>query len=335
MSALARKSTWSTWFTTGGGPDGEGAQRHLHQDHRLLPLDRRLLEELRPRPLEQIEGELRDGAEAAALDQDGLLVEHLRGLDDLPGGGEHRRVGQPLLDQLQAHEPVVHPVERRARELDHVHVDPLARELVHERADQRRGLPVAEVGAVDQVDAQHAERLLLARGRRVLQVAVDDDVGRRLVGPRLEADADPAAAGLVPRVAPRGDGVGESEEGGAVALCGSEPLEQLAELVLEHGLQALAADVTLGRAVDRVADGHVIGRDALGDRARGAAYKEEPARHLLSGADLGDGAVLALVEVERQGFLPRAGRERVHWVRRARQADAPVALASWRETRCA
>ena len=170
---------------------------------------------------------------------------------------------------------------------------------------------------MDQVDAQHAEGLLLACGRRVLEVDVDDDVGRRLARVRLEADAHPAAPVPVVRVAPRGDGVGEREEGGGVAFGGPEPLEQLGEFVLEHGLQALAADVALGGAVHRIAHRHVIGGDALGDGARRAAHEKEPARDFLAGADLGDGAVLALVEVECEGLLPRAGRECLH------RADCP------------
>ena len=151
-------------------PGGEIAQRHLHQDHGLLPLDGRLLHELLAGSGEEVEGELRHGPEGAPLDEDGLLVEHVGGLDHFPRRGEHRRVGQPLLDQLQAHEPVVHAVEGGAGEPDHVHVDALARELVHERADQRLGFPDAEVGAVDQVDAQHTERLLLARRRPILEI---------------------------------------------------------------------------------------------------------------------------------------------------------------------
>ena len=63
--------------------------------------------------------------------------------------------------------------------------------------------------------------------------------------------------------------------------------------MFEHGLQSLAADIALGVAVNGVADGHVVGRNALGDRARGAADAEKPARHLLARADFGEGAVFA------------------------------------------
>jgi len=110
------------------------------------------------RSREKIERELRHGPEGAALDEDGLLIQHVGGLDHFARRGEHCRVGQPLLHQLQAHEPVVHAVEGGTRELDHVHVDaPRARELIHERADEGLRLRMTVVRAVDQIDAQHAE----------------------------------------------------------------------------------------------------------------------------------------------------------------------------------
>src|SRR4029450_696093 len=66
--------------------------------------------------------------------------------------GEHGGVGEVLLHELQAHEPIVHVVEGGAGELDHVHFEAIARQLVHEGADERLGLRVRVMGAVDQVD---------------------------------------------------------------------------------------------------------------------------------------------------------------------------------------
>ena len=82
-----------------------------------------------------------------------------------------------------------------------------------------------------------------------------------------------------------------------------EPFEQQPVLVIEHGEQPLPADVTLGLAVNRVADLHVVGGDGLGDGARGAAHAEKPARHLLAGADLGERAVFRRVEIDPQRLL--------------------------------
>ena len=79
------------------------------------------------------------------------------------------------------------------------------------------------------------------------------------------------------------------------------------ELVVEHRLEALAADIAVAGAVDRVADRHVVGGDALRDRPGGATHAEEPAHDLLAGADLGKGAVAARVEVDREGLLMHVG----------------------------
>ena len=75
--------------------------------------------------------------------------------------------------------------------------------------------------------------------------------------------------------------------------------------MLEHGLKALAADVAVGVAVDRVADGHVVRRNRFGDRARGAAGAEEPPGHLLSGSDFGEGPVAFGVEIDFKRLLIR------------------------------
>src|SRR5712691_2028905 len=114
------------------------------------------------------------------------------------------------------------------------------------------------MGAVDQVDADDAERLLLEGGGGVLEIDVDDHVRGRFAGLALKADAYPSAPVLGALVAPGGHGVGEGEEGGGLPPRGAEPLEELAELVLEHGLETLATDVSRGLAVDGVADGHVV-----------------------------------------------------------------------------
>ncbi len=76
--------------------------------------------------------------------------------------------------------------------------------------------------------------------------------------------------------------------------------------MIEHGFQALAADVTIGVAVNGVADRHVVGGNGFGDGAGRAADAEEPARHLLSRADLGEGAVLAGIQVDLERLLMRA-----------------------------
>ena len=119
----------------------------------------------------------------------------------------------------------------------------------------------------------------------------------------LKPDAHPAVAVVLARVALGGDGVGEDEEARVLAALRREAFGHQTEFIVEHRLEPLAADVAARGAVDGVRDGHVVGRDALGDRARRAADPEKPARHLLPRADLGEGAVLGVVQVDLDGLL--------------------------------
>ena len=111
---------------------------------------------------------------------------------------------------------------------------------------------------------------------------------------------------LPPLIAAGHHGVGEGEERVVVAPLLVEPLQVELVLVVEHRLQAPPADVALGLAVDRVADRHVVRRHRLGDRAGRAAGPEEPARHLLPGADLRERAVPPGIEVDLQRLLQSA-----------------------------
>jgi hypothetical protein len=125
----------------------------------------------------------------------------------------------------------------------------------------------------------------------------------------LEADAHPAVGVVVALVTLGGDGVGEHEKGGAVAPLGGEAFAQELVFVVEHEREALARHVAGRLAVDGVAEGHVVGGDGLGDGAGGAARLEEHARDLLAGADFREGAVLGIVEIDREGLA--AGGEQV------------------------
>ena len=73
--------------------------RDLHQHDDLLARDLGLLEKRLAGAVQDVVGRVRHRAEAAALDEHRLLVEDLVRADHLAVGGEHRRVGEPLLDR--------------------------------------------------------------------------------------------------------------------------------------------------------------------------------------------------------------------------------------------
>ena len=98
------------------------------------------------------------------------------------------------------------------------------RQVVHQRRDEFRGVAAAEECSVNEVDAEHAQRLLLARGRRVHQVSMNDDLRRLVVRSRLEPDTKPAAPiSRIVKAAGR-DGVCKREEALRVAALRVQPL---------------------------------------------------------------------------------------------------------------
>ena len=78
----------------------EVVHRDFHEDDHVLALHQRLLHELRGRAVEHVHVHVGHRPEAAALDQDRLLVEHLGGLEDLALRAEHDRVGQAELHEV-------------------------------------------------------------------------------------------------------------------------------------------------------------------------------------------------------------------------------------------
>ena len=158
-------------------------------------------------------------------------------------------------------------------------------------------------GAVDDVDAQDAERLLLSQVVFIQQPYVDDDFRGSGSGLHQAPHPKPAITGTSPRIAAGGNGVGKDEELGALSPLVSQALFDQPVLVIQHGYQPASTDVTIGGPVNRIAEGHVIGADGLGNRPRGSPDLEEPACYFLPGADLGKGSVLVAIEVDAKCFL--------------------------------
>src|SRR5258708_4523829 len=105
-------------------------------------------------------------------------------------------------------------------------------------------------GAVDKIDSKDAQRLLLASRSGVGEVSMDDDLRRFLARLGLETNPEPTTAILSFAEAARRRGVCEDEESFGIAAPACQPLQELSELLLEHCLQSLSADITLRRAVE-------------------------------------------------------------------------------------
>ena len=138
----------------------------------------------------------------------------------------------------------------------------------------------------------------------------------------LETHPEPAVRFVVLLETARRDRVGKNKKRALVAHLLVQPLDQQVILMIEHRLQPVAADVAIARAINRVAELHVVGRHGFRDRAGGAADLEKPPRHFLAGADFRKGAVFLRVEIDLerlQGVPDQSRREEVRNVRRDRR----------------
>jgi hypothetical protein len=106
---------------------------------------------------------------------------------------------------------------------------------------------------VEEIHSQDPQRLLLLDRIAVEEVHVQEEGGRWLAWLGLEAQPDPAASVLIALWLPGGDRVREGKEGASIAPDGTEALDELLELAIEHRLETLPADVALRGAVVRVA----------------------------------------------------------------------------------
>src|SRR5262249_32680008 len=99
---------------------------------------------------------------------------------------------------------------------------------------------------------------------------VDESIRGCAIGLRLESDGEPAV-GVVPRIASRGDRVGENEEDASIAAPGPELFEKQPILVVEYCLEVLPDHVAIGRPVQQVAHRGVVCRYGRSHRSRDTA----------------------------------------------------------------
>ncbi len=115
---------------------GQVPQGHFHQHHRGFALQFRFGHKPFVGAFQHVERGMGERIETAALHQNRFFVEHLGPLHRLSFGGEHGRLGQVLLHQLQRHQAVVQPGKRRSVKADHVHFHAFPRQVVQQRTNQ-------------------------------------------------------------------------------------------------------------------------------------------------------------------------------------------------------
>ncbi|MEY2544530.1 MAG: hypothetical protein QOE81_1991, partial [Verrucomicrobiota bacterium] len=152
--------------------------------------------------------------------------------------------------------------------------------------------------AEEEVDPDDPERFLLIHVSLVQHPHVDHDLARLAPRVALETDAEPAVRFVVLLETARRYGVGKDEECPDASELFVEPLDEQAVFMIEHGLEPVAADITLGRSIDRIAKCHVVGRHRLGDRSGCAADMEKSARHFLARANFGERPILLPIEID-------------------------------------
>src|SRR5215469_14623442 len=102
---------------------------------------------------------------------------------------------------------------------------------------------------------------------------------------RLKPHAQPAMRFVALFETARGDRVAENKKCFFGPKFSIEPFDEEIVFVVQHCLEAHAADVALGGSINRVAECHVIGRHRLGYGARCAAHAKESACYFLAGAN--------------------------------------------------
>ena len=106
-------------------------------------------------------------------------------------------------------------------------------------------------------------------------------------------------------MASSGHRIGKSKKGTPIPPLLTQPLQQQLVLVFQHFFQTFARDKTVGRPIDRITEGHVIGRHALGHCAGRPARLKKPTCHLLPRSNLRNRAVVASGEINLPGLFVR------------------------------
>src|SRR5262249_12109497 len=120
---------------------------------------------------------------------------------------------------------------------------------------------------------------------------MDNDLARLSAGLGLKTHAQPAMRFIALFETARRNSIRENKERFVASKFLIQPFDQKIGFMIEHFLQPHAANVTITRSVNGVAERHVVGRHGLGDRAGCAAHPKESARYFLSRANFSKGAI--------------------------------------------
>ena len=137
---------------------------------------------------------------------------------------------------------------------------------------------------------------------------VNDDFGWFRPSLILKANPQPPVPGLGPGRAVRRYCISKNKKGLPPASCAFESFGELAELAIQHRLEAQPADIVVCYPIEIVTDGYVVCGNRFGDGRRSLANVKEPARYFLPGSDFSKGTVLLGVEINLQSLFLRAGR---------------------------
>ena len=157
--------------------------------------------------------------------------------------------------------------------------------------------------AIKEVHADDTKRFLLLHIRFVKHPHVDDNLVWFTARLGLKSHTKPAMRFTVLFETARRNSIGKNEKCLLNPEFCVEPLQQKIVFVVEHRPQTGTADVTVGRSINRVTEGHVVGRHRFGDGACRTAHTEKSTRYFLARANLGECAVLADVQVDLENLF--------------------------------
>src|SRR5262245_32567779 len=103
--------------------------------------------------------------------------------------------------------------------------------------------------------------------------------------------------------AARRNRIGKDEKGALVAELGIETFDEQPIFVIEHRSKAGAADVTIGCAIDRIAELHVVGRHRFCDGAGGTPNMEKSPCYLLASPDFCKSPIPFRIKIDLERLL--------------------------------